>query len=276
MKTFLLDSLDLLFDPKAKSLIIDAFAYGSAVFAQKGNVPSMFDLMINVKDANLFHRYQLESFPSHYSPWMTHRLASFLNNSPPGLYYNTGIKVNGENFKYGIIQGDMLSADLTEWKYLYAAGRLQKPVIELFESQKTRLENLTNRLMALKLAALVNKISSAVPDLREWEILLKTIIELSYKGDIRMFIAENPLKVQKILASQFDPLLEIYKPLYPQIEMTAFPKSFCNYLPENLPKVCQNKVFVASTIQSLKGLATAKPMTAIRYITRKIKKKFIQ
>jgi hypothetical protein len=276
MKTFLLDSLDLLFDPRAKSLITDAFAYGSAVFAQKGNVPSMFDLMINVTNIDLFHRYQLESFPSHYSPWMTHRLAAFLNNSSPGLFYNTGIKVNGEIFKYGIIQGDNLSADLTEWKYLYAAGRLQKPIIELIESEKTRLENLTNRLMSLKLAALINKISNEVPDIKEWETLLKTIIELSYKGDVRMFIAENPHKVQKILQSQFDPLLEIYKPLYPQIGKAALPKFFNKYPPENLPKVCRNKVFVASAIQSLKGLVTAKPKTTLSYITRKIKKKFIQ
>ena len=276
MKSFLFDSLGLLFDPRAKALIKDAFAYGSAAFIQRGNSPAMFDLMISVTNTELFHKFQLESFPNHYSPWATHRLTSFLNNSSPNLYYNTGIKANGEVFKYGIIQCNNLSTDLIEWKNLYAAGRLQKPLIALIESEGTQKDNYINRTMSLRLATRANKITSSNPSTREWESILKSIIELSYNGDVRMSIAENPLKIQKILQSQFDLLMEIYKPLYPFIDQVDFPPSLKKYSPEDLLKVCRYKVFKASVVQSLKGLVSAKPLTALNYVTRKIKKKFVQ
>ena len=276
MKSFLLDSLDLLFDPRAKALIKDAFAYGSATFNQKGNIPSMFDLMISVSNTNLFHKYQLESFPCHYAPWAAHRIVSFLNDSSPNLYYNTGIRANGEVFKYGVIQSNNLSADLTEWKNLYAAGRLQKPLLILIESEKTQKNNFINRTMSLKLASLINNINCQSPSNQEWASILKSIVELSYNGDVRMFIAENPLKIQKILESQFDSLLEIYKPLYPFIEKVDFPPLLKKNNLGELLKACRYKVFKSSIAQSIKGLVTAKPMTAFNYVTRKIKKKFIQ
>jgi translocator assembly and maintenance protein 41 len=44
------------------------------------------------------------------------------------IYYNTLVKINGLNVKYGVISMDQLLKDMNEWETLYVAGRMHKPV----------------------------------------------------------------------------------------------------------------------------------------------------
>lgn len=51
--------------------------------------------------------------------------------------------------KYGVIGTETLCRDLTTWDTLYAAGRLQKPVLALKESEAVTAANRQNHLSAL-------------------------------------------------------------------------------------------------------------------------------
>ena len=50
----------------------------------------------------------------------------------PRRYYNTLVEHElGCLIKYGVVSSAALEADLTDWKHLYLAGRLHKPVVPL-------------------------------------------------------------------------------------------------------------------------------------------------
>jgi len=116
--------------------------------------------------------------------------------------------------KYGIIDLEDFQNDLYDWNWLYVAGRLHKPVIEVIPPHEgdrpdgpIRTALLENRRIALEVALL------QLPDEFKLDELLTKIVSLSYTGDIRMRVAEDRNKVEKLVRGGFDQLTTIYLPL---------------------------------------------------------------
>ena len=292
-----------LFDPRAALLITDVVAYGSAVFKQQENVASMKDLLVIVQNAALFHKHQLETNGQHYAPWMSSALATALNRLPARVFFNTGVRSSkGELFKYGVIEHSDFVDDCLSWRNLYAAGRLHKPVLHLTEStpelngsipestpestpesnsesisESIRNAVLMNRIYALRVALLVHDLKCGSD--AQWSRLFQTIIGLSYHGDVRMAFAENPRKIQNILAAQEEAFYSLYRPLLPSSlsNCADLPAMLANVPrePSALLKSCRQIVRKNSFIQTAKGLLTARPAVTCSYAWRKITKRFL-
>lgn len=93
----------------------------------------------------------------------------------------------------------MALKDLRDWKYFYLAGRLQKPVKWIkFPLDPQLVDSINeNFLSAITASLLLLKDKERISLL---DLYLK-IISLSYVGDIRMKIAEDPQKFLKILTT---------------------------------------------------------------------------
>jgi len=203
---------------------IYSFAYGSAVFPQKHRTRgSMIDLVFVTEDPVEWHRLNLESNGSHYSGMRyfgPNVITELQEKFACGVYYNTYAVVDNFVIKYGVMSTKSLTRDLTDWEYLYVAGRLHKPVIQLNSSFDSVIPDLIkrNRLMALHAALL------ELPECTTKTELYRSITSLSYNGDCRMIFGEDPNKVENIVAPIMNEFDHIYTPLllelFPLVELT--------------------------------------------------------
>ncbi|KAF7249688.1 Phosphatidate cytidylyltransferase, mitochondrial [Varanus komodoensis] len=179
-----------------------AFAYGSAVFQQAGasareTEKNMLDFVFVVDDSVMWHMMNLSKNRDHYSflKYLGPKLISNIQNYGAGIYYNTLVPCNGRVIKYGVISTDVLLEDLLHWKTLYVAGRLQKPVKILTQSENVKLQAaLTSNLKSAITAAFL-----MLPESFSEEDLYLQIAGLSYCGDFRMIIGEDKSKVMNIV-----------------------------------------------------------------------------
>lgn len=195
------------------------FAYGSGVFRQGdacGSNP-MIDMIFVVDDPIGFHAQNVLWNPSHYSSvkYLGHNFISKIQELwPAKVYFNTLIPVTEEGIllKYGVVKSVDLIDDLYDWDYIYLAGRLHKPVLEIGvatgELKSSLLQNLYNALHAALLI---------LPGCFSELELYKTISALSYKGDFRMVIGENKNKVNNIVDNQAIHFRHLYRPLLNQL-----------------------------------------------------------
>jgi len=112
--------------------------------------------------------------------------------------------------KYGVISQKDLLDDLENWRGLYVAGRLMKPVGWIIEGERV-MEGVARNLRQAVSVGIINSrrissSSSSSSDNGEETIILpkrqiySSIASLSYSGDIRLAIgAEDPKKVTKLL-----------------------------------------------------------------------------
>ncbi|KAG0288029.1 Mitochondrial translocator assembly and maintenance protein 41 [Linnemannia gamsii] len=173
-----------------KAPIRYAFAYGSGVFAQKG--------------------YDEKANPHHYSmlgKFGSKAIATTQERFGAGVYFNPFVEVNGMTIKYGVVSIDTLCNDLLNWDTMYLSGRLHKPVKILLDDPRTRLSNQVNLFNATRVALL------SLPAKFTSEELFTKIAGLSYLGDFRMSIGENPHKVQNIVKAQLSQFHRLYDPL---------------------------------------------------------------
>jgi translocator assembly and maintenance protein 41 len=106
--------------------------------------------------------------------------------------------------KYGVISKRILLDDLTTWNNLYVAGRLHKPVQYLKCSSEVEAAIDANKRLAFSVTL------SLLPAVfREIDLYLK-LASLSYIGDPRMIVGENPRKVVNLVT----PIVPIYRELY--------------------------------------------------------------
>ncbi|KAK4054004.1 Mitochondrial translocator assembly and maintenance protein 41 [Microbotryomycetes sp. JL221] len=195
-----------------KAPIRFAFAYGSGVFKQAGYTDQdkpLLDFIFAVSHPSHWHAINMQQHPHHYSlpmrllgsnvvAWMQER------GLGAGVWFNVEVQVKGKTIKYGIISVDALCRDMLDWETLYISGRTQKPVRILVDDARVRLANQVNLASALRTSLLL-----LPSDFTEFD-LFKTITSLSYKGDFRMNVGENPNKVENIVKQQLESFRSLY------------------------------------------------------------------
>lgn len=206
------------------------FAYGSGVKEQLGydkakKRKNMIDLIYCVDNSHRWHAANLEKNPDHYSAMGllgSDFVAKYQRNFGARVYFNTLIPIEEENImiKYGVIATDDLIEDLLDWRDLYVAGRLHKPVEIVKPPTNVKLENgMNNNLKSAVHAALL-----LLPEaFTEYEFYY-TIANLSYMGDFRMTFGENKDKVQNIVRPQLENFQHLYAPTLKSFkEYVSFP-----------------------------------------------------
>jgi mitochondrial translocator assembly and maintenance protein 41 len=179
---------------------------------------NMLDLIFVVERTAAWHAANLARFPQHYSAAAAAAgpaaIARIQRGYGASIYYHPLVAVRGRLVKYGVIDAADLVDDLAHWNTLYVSGRLHKPVVLLHSADDERAATL-NRLLWANLAAaaacarLTLPPSSAV--LAE-SALYEAIAALSYTGDTRMGVAEDPRKVRNIVAGSRDAFARLYEP----------------------------------------------------------------
>lgn len=214
-----------------KAPIEYCFGYGSGVFNQgvKSQTRSrQIDMVFGVQNAKEWHKTNIQQNPHHYS-FLKYFGCSFVgyiqNNFGAGLYYNPFTEIQGHTVKYGVVELNTLNQDLSQWKTLYLAGRLHKPVVTVKTNIEVEQMQKANLLSAMSTALLLlpNIGSTASTDVTsehaeqntftELDLYMK-IASISYMGDVRMAFAEHPKKIFNIVDNQFSLFRDLYTPLY--------------------------------------------------------------
>jgi hypothetical protein len=110
----------------------------------------------------------------------------------------------GTLIKYGVVEEQALNEELTGWRQMFLAGRMHKPVLTLCHSPQVEAAQAANLRSALSTALLL------LPSRFSSEALLTSICSLSYDGDIRMGLAEDAKKVQRIVSGSWQGLEDMY------------------------------------------------------------------
>ena len=118
--------------------------------------------------------------------WLMRGMTMLLRDSSVQMYYNTMVPIvtgvhAGRQMKYGVITVADLTQDLREWTWLYAAGRMHKPVRILQhcsssnpELKQATRDNLTSAIRASLLQ---------LPESFSAQDLYLKIAGLSYGGE---------------------------------------------------------------------------------------------
>ncbi|KAJ7780698.1 mitochondrial matrix Mmp37-domain-containing protein [Mycena maculata] len=192
-----------------------AFAYGSGVFEQDGypvkSSPAespMLDFMFAVTHPGHFHSINMQQHPSHYTLHARVLGSSYVSTVQeigPGLWFNAFVPMNGVTIKYGVTTVDNLCSDLLNWRSLYLAGRMHKPLRIIKDDARVRLTQQVNLTSAVRAALL-----TLPADFSETQ-LFERIAGISYLGDPRMMLpAENRSKVANIVRNQGPQFKELY------------------------------------------------------------------
>ncbi|KUI55897.1 Phosphatidate cytidylyltransferase, mitochondrial [Cytospora mali] len=196
-----------------------------AVLKAQGSAPKMIDFIFGVTFTQHWHSLNLNQHRDHYSALgsLGSGAVSYVQDKMgAGVYFNTHIVVNGVLIKYGVVNFDTLSRDLTEWDTLYLAGRLHKPVKILRDDARVRLANQMNLFSALRTALLL------LPDRFTEMELYSTIAGISYLGDPRMTLpTENPQKVNNIVGNNLPNFRRLYTPLIETLPNVEFDDPRC-------------------------------------------------
>ncbi len=219
-----------------------AFAYGSGVLPQPGLYPGsgnqtpMVDLLFVVREPVDWHTANISMNPHHYAMPMSMFGPSAIHwasqNIGSGVYFNAMIDLPARGIgskglgsvkiKYGVASTDSVLRDLIDWSSLYVAGRLHKPVETLVEDQGIEEAQEQNLSSAVRTAIMLLLERNAARLVRTNEVsfsasqLFHTICSLSYTGDVRVGIAEDAKKVDRILDGSQDRLLDMYRPILEQ------------------------------------------------------------
>lgn len=211
-----------------------SFAYGSGVKKQVGyddnllttnNIqkalpttppkkPVMIDLLFTVENPYQWHAQNMLKNPSHYSALSilgSTFIARYQETYGAKVYFNTLVPVDDDSslmIKYGVISTKDLVIDLLDWKDLYVAGRLQKPVEIIRDPTSSKVQN----ALELNLQSAIRAALLILPkEFTEYDLFC-AVTNLSYNGDFRMIFGENKNKVQNIVKPQIENFRNLYAP----------------------------------------------------------------
>lgn len=104
-----------------------------------------------------------------------------------------------------LIQVQDIVTDLIDWNWLYTAGRLQKPVLDIIKPKDESLKDalIENRRNAMRVALL------QLPDYFTFEQFFAEVAAISYRGDFRMKIGEDRQKVVYLFGKNTQSLLQL-------------------------------------------------------------------
>lgn len=203
-----------------------AFGYGSGVLKQQSSSVGMVDIILAVHDPFSWHKHNIQSHPHHYSGFARIGGASFVHwmqNLGARIYFHPFVEMDlsvndvlvRREIKYGVVSTDDFIEDLKCWKYLYLAGRMHKPTVEIdldsSEQEERTMQEQVNRrdeiaeaqqqnLLAAVSASILLHGGGENKDSLPIVQLHNTIAGISYAGDIRMQTgAEDPNKVKKLV-----------------------------------------------------------------------------
>ena len=124
-------------------------ASGDAASAPTRGTPNaMVDYVFAVRSPLEWHAENMRRNPSHYAPHLRAlgpaAVVAIADRVGVGVHFNTLVPWRGgadagatlgpghaTHYKYGVVSLDTLCDDLTEWRSLFLAGRMQKPVAAL-------------------------------------------------------------------------------------------------------------------------------------------------
>lgn len=273
---------------KERPSTVASFGYGSGVFKQLGynsNDKVQIDLILVVNDIKKWHEENMKKNPKDYS-FIGRNF--FLNSNSneikgiTGITYQSNIEYKNHLFKYGIIEYGDFVKHMQTWDSFYVPGRFQKPILTIKSNNfidKLIIENRKNAC----------KVSLLCLDSNELKDLYLTICSLSYSGDTRMKVAENPRKVDNIVGASFDKFNEMYDfdDLYTKNGDLIESKGISDSLPLSLEKYVKDdkskkKIMEylsdlnkkESSVQTFKGIKTNGIVKSIKYGFAKVLKKF--
>eukprot|EP00923_Selenidium_pygospionis_P034307 GHVN01059856.1.p1 GENE.GHVN01059856.1~~GHVN01059856.1.p1 ORF type:complete len:386 (+),score=24.02 GHVN01059856.1:126-1283(+) len=182
----------------------------------------MLDMIFVVDDRacslDQWHSTNLKMNTNHYS-----RLFRYLggpscafvhSNFPPPVWFNTLVSLNGVLTKYGVITRSDLIKDMRSWEWLFAAGRLHKPVIELRPPGRSSdgADDISEALVENHHSALRAALLGLNRDFSYAE-LMAGICRITYFGDPRSRQFEQPNKAVRISYLNLLLFAHIYLPL---------------------------------------------------------------
>ncbi|KAG2126248.1 mitochondrial matrix Mmp37-domain-containing protein [Suillus bovinus] len=181
----------------------------------------------------------------------------------PGLWFNTFVPMKGV---FGVTTVDTLCADLLNWRTLYLAGRMHKPLRIIKDDARVRLTQQVNLTSALRTALLM------LPESFTQRELFKTIAGISYSGDPRMVLpAENREKVENMVSRQ-----ERAEGRGPPREADDSAYWLRIAGDKELPLILNSEIIrtvrYPATVQSRKGIASAGVAKSTRYSVAKVSK----
>ena len=158
----------------------------------------MLDFIFVVENSEEWHKANMKRNPSHYTPLVSissKHIAFLQDKIPANMWFNTYIPMPTDSnpdrmIKYGVINRENFLRDLLDWTQMYIAGRLHKP-ISILKSRDSEIEEAVkcNRRSAAWTSLLL------LPEKFSEVEMFQCIASLSYVGDPRMMVAENPKKV---------------------------------------------------------------------------------
>ena len=205
MKEEILDFLS------ARPKVVAAYGYGSGVFKQSGYTAKdnpQLDLMLIVDDLKAWHLENMHLNPKDYSFFGKMYFKLVKNNKligKTGVTYLSNILYKNKIYKYGVIDKKFFLEALHSWNSFYIPGRFQKNVLEVISNSEIRNAIAENRENAMLISLLMSEKKVSLTD-----ILVK-LCNLSYAGDTRMAIAENPHKVINIVKGSKKEFISIYE-----------------------------------------------------------------
>lgn len=171
----------------------------------------MLDFVFAVSHPSHWHSINLNQNKDHYSMiariFGSNVISILQTKVGAGVWFNVECMVRGRIIKYGVVSVDTLTSDLLDWESLYLAGRMHKPILILRDEPRIRLANQVNLSSAIRASLLL------LPETFSEEDLYRELAALSYRGDFRMQVGENPNKVKNIVTAQAEQFSQLYQPI---------------------------------------------------------------